>query len=110
MLTEAKKKELKEKFGDELFATTLDSGRTFVWKPLSRSEHRQIINETAEIPNDFDMISERTKRFCIACVVYPEDKKDVEAAVDKYAGLAETLSNEIYRKSGFDLKTETTEL
>lgn len=107
-LTDEKIYELKQKYG-KLYKTTLDTDQVVVWHPLSRSEHRRIAEETETITSMEKLILERQERSCLACVVFPEPEI-FKSLMEEYAGIAKSISDEIYDHSGFDVKKETEEL
>lgn len=81
----------KKEFGDRIYNTTL-FGETYIWRPLTRSEYREIRNTPGE---DREII------ICIQQVLHPEDKDTFKELLEEKAGIATTLSEEILEKSGF---------
>lgn len=108
-LTKEKKEELKKKY-PKLYVTVLDNSDTpIVWHPITRSEHRKIIDDTINIDTTSEMVAERQLRITKACVVFPEGK-ELDDMLEEYAGVALAISEEIFTKSGFEVVNKTKEL
>lgn len=63
----------------------------FVWRGLTRAEYRKALEY---YPDDF----ERSEYVCRLCVL---DPVDVDYSADIYAGVPETLAEDILKESGF---------
>ena len=73
----------------------------FIFKPLSRKEYKEIMNTTFDdtISND-DTILSRETMMAKSVIVYP-DKKTVEDMLERFAGIAEVITEECMKISGF---------
>jgi hypothetical protein len=107
-LTEDKKKELKKQY-PKLFMTVLDTDQEFVWRPIKRSEHRKILEDTAELQRE-ECIDARETLICKTCIVFPTEKDGLNDMLEEFGGVCYAISTEVLRKSGFDIKKETREL
>lgn len=108
MLTEEMKAQLKEQY-PKLYVTELDNGQEVVWHPLTRQEYRDILAPVDESKTDSEIIMMRQEETCRACIVYPSGS-DLESLIQDCAGVALTMSDEIYSKSGFNTTKSTQEL
>lgn len=107
-LTEEKIAELKQQY-KKLFKTTLDNDQVIVWHPITRADHRRIIESTDKLPTVAEAVSKREEEFCLACVVFP-DIETFKTMMEEYAGVATMLTNEILDHSGFVVKEKAQEL
>ena len=107
-LTEEIKAQLKEQYG-RLYMTVLDNNDTVVWRPIKRSEYREILKSDIDEKKEDDIIMERQEMTCRNCVVFPS-QEELAALLEECAGAATAICDQIYMKSGFELKQETSEL
>ena len=92
------------------------NGELLIWKPLDRKEYKQIMKKISIGDYDESLLSLEQKEelskkrienkflkeesVCLKCIVYPENSKEI---LDKTAGLATVLSEDILMHSGFVL-------
>lgn len=86
----------KHKYGD-VYMTKFDS-ETFIWRTISRSEYKEVLNMESEGDQPADWFREEvvTDR----CVIWPTDF-DYEDIGDGKAGIPAVLAEKIMNKSGF---------
>lgn len=108
MLDEKLKNQLKAKY-PKLYVTELDNGQQVVWHPLTRKEYRDIVAIVDENKTDTEIIMSRQEDTCRRCIVYPE-KDELEKLIQECAGVATTICDEVYAKSGFNMTKKTQEL
>jgi len=109
LLTDEKKKELKNQY-KKLYITVLDSDQPIVWRPIKRSEHKEILKETRDLNSESEIMLERQEATCLKCIVFPETEEEIKEILEDNAGTSIVISDEIYRKSGFEIKKPTEEL
>jgi hypothetical protein len=107
-LTKEIKAELKEQH-EKIYLTVLDNEQEIVWRPIKRSEYREIITSTDLSKTEDEIIIERQEQTCKRCIVFPSGE-ELEKLLEEYAGVAISICSEIYDKSGFDVKLQTKEL
>ena len=107
--------ECKNKYG-KVYVNMTGNGDFLIWKPLDRKEYKQIMKEISIADYDESLLSLEQKeelnqkrienkflkeeKVCLNCIVYPENSKEL---LDKTAGLATVLSEDILMHSGFVL-------
>lgn len=107
--------ECKNKYG-KVYGNITGNGELLIWKPLDRKEYKQIMKEVSIDDYDESLLSLEQKEelskkrienkflkeesICLKCIVYPENPKEI---LDKTAGLATVLSEDILMHSGFVL-------
>lgn len=107
--------ECKDKYG-KVYGNITGNGELLIWKPLDRKEYKQIMKEVSIGDYDESLLSLEQKEelskkrienkflkeesVCLKCIVYPENPKEI---LDKTAGLATVLSEDILMHSGFVL-------
>ena len=107
--------ECKNKYG-KVYGNITGNGELLIWKPLDRKEYKQIMKEVSIDDYDESLLSLEQKEelskkrienkflkeesVCLKCIVYPENPKEI---LDKTAGLATVLSEDILMHSGFVL-------
>lgn len=107
--------ECKNKYG-KVYGNMTGNGDFLIWKPLDRKEYKQIMKEISIADYDESLLSLEQKeelnqkrienkflkeeKVCLNCIVYPENSKEL---LDKTAGLATVLSEDILMHSGFIL-------
>ena len=107
--------ECKNKYG-KVYGNMTGNGELLIWKPLDRKEYKQIMKEISIGDYDESLLSLEQKEelnkkrienkflkevsVCLKCIVYPENPKEI---LDKTAGLATVLSEDILMHSGFIL-------
>ena len=84
----------------KVYKTTID-GEEFIWRKLKRKEYVDIVLSGSEEDKTEDIYL-RQELITKTVVLYPENASDL---IDKSAGIAFTLSEEILAKSGFGLPT-----
>ena len=93
---------------------TASGSQAIIYRPINRAEYNDLIDST-EIPYDQEGDKDaRNKRFesrqtgvIKICTLYP---KNIAEIVDRFGGLASTLSDEIMSHSGFNKLAQTEEL
>jgi hypothetical protein len=108
MLNEELKNKLKAKY-PKLYVTELDNGQQVVWHPLTRHEYREVVSTVDENKTDTEIIMNRQEDTCRRCIVYPEGDA-LEKLIQESAGVATTICDEIYAKSGFNMTKTSQEL
>ena len=73
--------------------------KLFVWHRMKRKVFTNICEETKDIEDEDEMVAEREKRFCEACVVYPRKEELKEDLEDEM--VCTKIAQEILFKSGF---------
>jgi len=96
-ITENQLKALKKQY-KRIFVTDYIDGR-YVWHRLNRRTFSDICDATEKIEDEDELIAERERRFCEACIVYPDADK-VKADVEDDV-MASKLAREILYRSGF---------
>lgn len=96
-VTENQLKALKKKY-KRIFVTDYIDTR-YVWHRLNRRTFSDICDATEKIEDEDALIAERERRFCAACIVYPDADK-VKADVEDDV-MASKLAREILYRSGF---------
>ena len=106
------KQDLKEKINawkaehGKIFKTTID-GDEYIWRKLKRKEYVEIMATQENTDKDIDqVIYARQEKIAKMPVLYPDT---IEEDLEKNAGLATTLADEVIAKSGFG-NFETQEL
>lgn len=94
----------KAEFG-KVYKTTIE-GEEYIWRKLKRKEYVDIMSGSTENEDIDKVIYERQEKIVKMTVLYPST---IEEDLEKSAGLAITLSDEIIAKSGFG-EPETKEL
>lgn len=92
-----------------LYKTTLVDGTIVIWRPLKRSEFKDLMNKFRNIEDEKERIWAREEECCRMVVLYPsaEEFSDI---IDNMAGTASSLCDEIYEKSGFRMISRTDEV
>lgn len=96
-ITENKLKELKKKY-KKIYVTDYVDSR-YVWHRLNRKTFSDICDATEEIEDEDALIEERERRFCAACIVYP-NAETVKGNLDDDV-MASKVAREILYRSGF---------
>lgn len=96
-ITENKLKELKKKY-KKIYVTDYVDSR-YVWHRLNRKTFSDICDATEEIEDEDELIEERERRFCAACIVYPDADKVKENLDDDV--MTSKVAREILYRSGF---------
>ena len=96
-VTESQLKEYKKQY-KRIFVTDYVDKR-YVWHRLNRRTFSDICDATEKIEDEDELIAERERRFCEACIVYPDADK-VKADVEDDV-MASKLAREILYRSGF---------
>lgn len=73
--------------------------KLFVWHRMKRKTFTSVCEDTKDIKDEDEMVAEREKRFCEACVVYPR-AKDLKEDIDDEM-IRTKIAQEILFKSGF---------
>lgn len=96
-ITENKLAELKKKY--KKLYQTFYIDKVYVWHRLDRKTFNTVCENTKNIEDEDTLVSERERRFCEDCIVYPhadELKNDLNDDV-----IPTKLAQEILYKSGF---------
>lgn len=88
----------------KVFKTTIE-GEEYIWRKLKRKEYVLVMADKAADEEELESkIYDRQEEIVKLVVLYPEN---IEEELEKSAGLATTLADEIIPKSGFGIpKTE----
>lgn len=96
---EKKIQELKNKYGAIYQMEIAD--QLFLFKPISRKEYKEIINKNYDLDiNTRELTMIRETEMAKKVIVYPE-KKVSDAMIEQFAGIAEVITEECLRISGF---------
>ena len=102
-VTESQLKEYKKQY-KRIFVTDYVDKR-YVWHRLNRKTFSNVCDETEKIEDEDELINEREKRFCKACILYPA--ADIVASDVEDDVMASKLAREILYRSGFFPPTTT---
>ena len=93
----------------KLYRTFLVDGTEIIWRPLKRPEFKDLMNKFKDIKDEKERIWRREEECCRMVVLYPcaEIFNDI---VENMAGVASSLCDDIYEKSGFRMISRTSEV
>ena len=111
-ISQAQIDEWKAQFG-HVYKTAMGND-PIIYRPIMRSEYKKLIAET-EIPIEDEQneearaerLSKRQEGVCMTAVLYPET---IAGMLERFAGLAVRLSDEIMDHSGFNALAASEEL
>lgn len=87
----------KKSFG-EIFKSEI-SGDIFIWRPIKRSEYKILLSSFEDLSQEEKMLAKQEEAVKMA-ILYPSN---IDELIEKKAGLATVLSEEILANSGFDI-------
>jgi hypothetical protein len=102
-------KEMVEKWKAEhgkIFKSVID-GQTYVWRQIKRKEYVTIMSNESEEDSVSERVFERQELMTLTVVLYPAN---IQEHIERAAGLATILAEEIVLKSGFSFDVTTKEL
>lgn len=80
----------------EIFVSGFSPTELYVWRPISRKEHRQLQMALQQSNGEIDQLKYE-EMVCETCVLYPKGLKWEESK----GGTATTLSEQIFQNSNF---------
>lgn len=92
----------KDQFGG-VYKNTID-GEVIIWRSIRRAEYRELLRSDEELDSELRLLAKQEKTVLMA-TLHPTNMTEI---IERKAGLATVLSEEILAKSGFDIsETET---
>lgn len=92
----------KNQFGG-VYKNTID-GEVIIWRSIRRAEYRELLRSDEELDSELRLLAKQEKTVLMA-TLHPTNMTEI---IERKAGLATVLSEEILAKSGFDIsETET---